>query len=185
MNDLARMIIDRRRRGDYRRDYRNDYNDYNDYSDYRRDGRRDYRDRRDRRDRDMMHEDYRDYRDYRDYNYDYADESIRLSKSDMKEWKKNLENADGTMGEHFQKEQIEDIAEKLGIHYKGYDENELCMTVNMLYSDYCDALKMYIPPEKEAIAYVKMAKAFLEDTDAPEGWEKLSIYYNCIVKDGE
>ena len=173
MNDLARTIIDRRRR-DYRRDYRNDYGDYRERRDMNReDYRRDYRDYRDRR----------DYRDYRDYDYDYADESMRLSKSDMKEWKKNLENADGTMGEHFQKEQIEDIAEKLGIHYKGYDENELCMTVNMLYSDYCDALKMYIPPEKEAIAYVKMAKAFLEDADAPEGWEKLSIYYNCIVKE--
>lgn len=178
MNDLARYIIDRRRR-DYRRDYR-DYGDYNDYGDYR--DRRDRRDRRqDRRDRNM---DYRRDYQHEDYGYDYADEGMRLSKTDMKEWKKELENADGTKGEHFPKEQIEDIAEKLGVRFDEYNENEFCMVVNMLYSDYCEALKMYIPQEKEAIAYVKMAKAFLEDEDASaEGWEKLSVYYNCIVKD--
>lgn len=120
-------------------------------------------------------------RDYRDY----ADESMRLTKSEIKDWKRSLENADGTLGEHFDKDQILGAASQIGVRYNGYDENELCLTANVLYSDYGEALKMYIPQDKEAMVYTKMAKAFLEDSDAPEGWEKLSIYYNCIVKDDE
>lgn len=134
----------------------------------------------------------RDYgRDYnRDYNRehdyrDYADESMRLTKAEVRDWKKMIENSDGSLGEHFEKGQIMSAAEKIGVRYNGYDENELCLTANVLYSDYGEALKMYIPADKEAIVYTKMAKAFLEDSDAPEGWEKLAIYYHCIVKDDE
>ena len=211
MNSIARDIIMRRRREDHRRDYRSDYRgDYRQgvkgtgrygmggsryYGDSRRDGHYE-EDERDYRNRNMRdYNDYADYNDYmddyayrRDYRYDYrdyADESMRLSKEDIKEWKKELQNADGTLGEHFDKTQIMSAAEKLGIRYNGYDEKELCLTANVLYSDYCDALKMYVPQEKEAIVYTKMAKAFLEDEDAPEGWEKLAIYYNCIVKSDE
>lgn len=147
------------------KDYRNrDMRDYNDYADY---------------------SDYRDYNDYRrDYRYGYRDyaDDMRLSKSDIKEWKSMLENADGSKGEHFDKEQILDVAEKMGIRFRDYDENELCLTANILYSDYCDALKMFIPQDKEAVAYTRLAKAFLEDEDAPKGSEKLAIYYNCIAK---
>lgn len=195
---------------DYARSGRGrDRRDYNDYRDYNENGSRDYKqgvkgtgrygiggsqyygDRamvRDGHYDEEWEEDNargRDYRDYRDYGRDYADESIRLSKSEIREWKKMLENADGSLGEHFDKNQILNVAEKIGVHYKGYDETELCLVANVLYSDYGEALKMYIPTEKEAMAYTKMAKAFLEDSDAPEGWEKLAIYYNCIVKDDE
>ena len=54
---------------------------------------------------------------------------------------------------------------------------------NMLYSDYCEVLKPYIArePEKEADFYIKMAKAFLDDEDAPDGSAKLAMYYFCIA----
>lgn len=126
-----------------------------------------------------------DYR--RGYEMDYGDmDMMRLTKQDMHDWKRRMRNADGTMGEHFDKTRIEEAAEKIGIRYRDYDEKDLCMTVNMLYSDYCDALRAYIPQDKELIAYTKLAKAFLEDDDAAEeGAEKLAIYYNCIVKGDE
>lgn len=153
-------------RGGNRRD--RDYNDYNDYGEYD-----DYAD--------YGYDDYRDYRGMRDYGDDKPE---KLKKKDLHEWKRKLQNADGTIGEHFDANHIMSTAERMGIRYNGYDEKELVMVANMLYSDYCDALKPYIPMDKEVMAYTKLAKAWLEDEDAPEGSEKLALYYKCIV-DGE
>lgn len=134
-------------------------------------------------------------RDYREYDYDDDDYEMdghhpsglmRLKKKDFKEWEKNLENADGTKGKHFEAEQVKHMAEQIGVKYRGYDEKDLCMTANMLYSDYCGVLKNVLPPDKELIGYVKLAQAWLEDPDASvEGSEKLALYYWCIVSDEE
>lgn len=123
-----------------------------------------------------------------DYNYDMADygeHAMKLSKKDIQTWKRKMMNADGSHGEHFDMQQIMSAAEKLGIRFKEYDEKELCITANMLYSDYCEVLKSLVPKDKEDIVYTKMAQAFLEDEDAPEGSEKLALYYKCIVDDDE
>ena len=128
------------------------------------------------------------YDDY-DYDYDMADyagqQQIKLNKKDIQAWKRKMMNADGSRGEHFDMQQIMSAAEKLGIKFKEYDEKELCITANMLYSDYCEVLKSIVPKDKEDIVYTKMAQAFLEDEDAPEGSEKLALYYKCIVDDEE
>lgn len=123
-----------------------------------------------------------------DYDMDYAMwdmadvDSERLSRQDLKEWKKHLENADGTLGEKWSKDMILNLAEKEGVRYKDYDEDEFCFVVNMLYSDFCEAVKGTIIPEKCAQHFVKMAKAWLEDDDIPyEGWEKLARYYDYIA----
>lgn len=91
-------------------------------------------------------------------------------------------NADGTKGEHYEMMQIMPIAEKIGIHFEEYSEKELCMTVNMLYSDFCECVKKFIPPDKELMFYVHLAKCWLEDEDAPPGAEKLALYMKCIVE---
>lgn len=134
----------------------------------------------------------RDYEmDGDDYEMDGAPRGVdmRLRKRDYEEWKHALMNADGTHGEHFDKHQIEKTAEQMGIKYRDYDEKDLCMTVNMLYSDFCEVIKQIrpdLPPEKEVIAYTKMAQAWLEDKDASaKGSEKLALYYYCIVSDEE
>lgn len=132
-----------------------------------------------RRDRAMYDEDYA-------YDgYDYAEsEDMRLTKQDITEWKENMENADGTRGEHFDINQIRQAAQALGLQMRGYDEKELCLVVNMLYSDYCEVFKQFIPRDKEAMVYVKFAKAFFDDKDASvRGGEKLAAYYYAIVKD--
>lgn len=149
------------------RDYREyDYDD----DDYETDGRR------------------RRNMDYADYEMDGHHPSglMRLKKKDFKEWEKNLENADGTRGKHFEAEQVKHMAEQLGIKYRDYDEKELCMATNMMYSDYCGVLKNVLTPDKELMGYVKLAQAWLEDPDASvEGSEKLALYYWCIVSDEE
>ena len=209
MNNVTRrMLMDRRMRdrgyrrgmdygmGNYEANIRGDYeSDYarrgGDYDDYETDGRRGVKGTgrygiggsmyRGRRDRSMG-----DYADYADYD-DYGDhEKMRLSKRDMTEWKRGLENADGTSGEHFMLEQIRNAAGSMNIPLHGdmYDEKDLCLAANMLYSDYCDSLRAFIPKDKEAMVYTRMARDFLEDDDASvRGKEKLAVYYYCIVSD--
>jgi hypothetical protein len=151
-------------------------------------GRRYYGRRRDRGSMPFSVEGDIRYDDY-DYDYDMADyagqQQMKLSKKDIQTWKRKMMNADGSHGEHFDMQQIMSAAEKLGIKFKEYDEKELCITANMLYSDYCEVFKSLVPKDKEDVVYTKMAQAFLEDEDAPEGSEKLALYYKCIVDDDE
>ena len=165
------------RRADSRRD-RRDYEDgrrgrggrfVRDRRDYE-DGRRDYEGTMDFDDRDY---DDRDMRDYGD--------TLELSKADMQQWKQMLKNEDGTHGAHYEMSQIMDIADQHSVRFKEFDEKDLCMTVNMLYSDYCEVVKRYVSPDKELTFFVEMAIAFLCDRDGPEASEKLALYYNCIV----
>lgn len=183
--------LDRKTSGmDYEDNRRGDRRDNRDYEDNRR-GRdmRDYEDNR--RGRDMR--DYEDSRDYEDNRRgrdrrDYEDERdyghrprMRIRKSDMKHWKHNMENADGTKGEHYDMEQIMHIADKIGVKFNDFSEKEFCLAVNMMYSDYCKVLRKFVPPEKELAMCAELAKAFLDDADGPEPPEKLALYYYCIV----
>lgn len=122
-----------------------------------------------------------------DEEYDYADDDkLKLTKTEMREWKEDLMNADGTHGAHFTQEQIMQAMQALGLQPRGYTEKELCLTANMLYSDYCKVFEQFIPRDKEAMVYVKMAKAFLDDPDASvKGGEKLAAYYFAVVEDDE
>lgn len=170
---------DGRRRGAngrYMRD-RADSRDRYDGDDYRRD-RRDYR----------YEDDNRAYHDYGDRR-DYADNAtkLKLPKEDMKRWGEMLQNADGTEGMHFEKRMLKDRIKRMELKMEGYTEDDLCMTANMLYSDYCEVLRPFISrePEKEADFYIRMAKAFLEDEDAPDGSAKLAMYFFCIADSEE
>jgi hypothetical protein len=167
----SRDYEDERRgvRGSGRRD-RRDSRDYRDYED-----ERDYED--DRRDS----EDSRDYEDGR-RRFSYEDGNhLKLTKSDMHEWKRMLENADGTRGPHYDAQQIMSVAEKHNIRFKDFSEAELCLATNMMYADYCHALKKFIEQDKMLECCICLAKAFLEDEDGPEASEKLALYYHCIV----
>lgn len=117
--------------------------------------------------------------DYYDSRYDMEfnePEKTRLTNREMKMWKKNLMNADGSREEKYSMEQIIPIAQQLGIRFNEYSEDDLCMTVNMLYSDYCKVLG------SDLGMYVRLAKAFLEDDDFDgTGSEKLALYYKCIA----
>lgn len=191
-----KRIMDRRtrtyrpRERDYRErdryvDRKRDYSDREPYEDdfaARRRSRRDYSDRYN----DRFDHDYdTDFDDYdMGYDRDYSSgDDCRLTKKDMTEWKSMLMNADGSRGEHFRGEQVVRAARDMGVTFKDFDEKTLCLTANMLYSDYCEVLRGYIPSDKELYIYVAMAKAFLEDEDAAiDGDEKLATYYFAIVK---
>lgn len=104
-----------------------------------------------------------------------------LTDEDIRKWSNALLNSDGTTGKHFKKDQIEHIIKQKGINLHHIDEEVFCMTVNMLYADYCGVAKSFGVSVPEF--YVELAKAFLEDKDfhgEPE--EKLWLYYKCIAE---
>lgn len=74
-----------------------------------------------------------------------------------------LENKDGTVGPHWTLEQISDYAKPRGVPTPSYNVYDFAYAMNMLYSDYYGS----VPDNVDT--YFKMAKAFLEDKDAPEG----------------
>ena len=182
MRDRAMDRMDRADRNDYRRRGANGRY-MRDRADRRYDDRRDYNDRR-RGGRDPYEDDERDYRAYRSSNDGHGHEpNLKLPKEDMRRWGDMLVNADGSEGMHFDKRMLMDRIKHMDADMEGYTEEDLCMAANMLYSDYCEVLKPYISrdAEKEADFYLKMAKAFLEDEDAPDGSAKLAMYYFCIA----
>ena len=178
--ELKRLIL--RRMKDDNRDY-NDMRDYGEHheTDYadddyetghdnRRGVRGSGRNRRDRRDRN------RDMYDDDEY------EQVRLPRKLKNAWKHKLMNTDGTKGPHFQAEELYEAAEKMRLSYDGYDESDVCLVANMLYSDFGKTLKHIIPSDKEAYYYVALAKDFLEDDDSnTEGSEKVAAYYHFVV----
>ncbi len=110
---------------------------------------------------------------------DRGEEDMSLTREDMKKWKEKI-------GEKFSMAQIEQSMQTMGIQPKNFTPEELCMTANMLYSDYDKTLSRTIPKEKEANYYTSLAKDFLEDKDASlKGSEKLAAYYACFVDDEE
>lgn len=183
-----RYMDDRRDRGDMRRDRGEDYRgrDYGDREDYRDRGgypRNERGEFKDRRGRDYGEDYRRDYAD--DYRRDYGEEEdVKLDRETLRKWGEMLRNADGSKGLHFKEGKIREAAKSLKMSHKGYTEDELEFVANMLYSDYCDALRHLIPsnPENEAMAYAKLAHAWLSDEDAPKGSEKLALYYYCIIE---
>lgn len=70
-----------------------------------------------------------------------------------------MKNVDGSHGEHWTFEQTSQLADQQGIEYKG----DFYYVMNMLHSDFVEILG------SDVNNYVKMAKAYMCDPDAPEG----------------
>ena len=87
---------------------------------------------------------------------------------------KELKNQDGSTGPHWTVQQIVDYAKSHAIHFGPYNEYDFSYVLNMLYSDYYGA----VPDNAES--YFKLAKAFLDDKDAPTG--KAYRYYLAMKR---
>lgn len=125
--------------------------------------------------------DYEDGEDMADY---HMEKHLRLTKADMHHWKREMENTDGTKGEHFDMQQVMMAAEKLGVKFDEYSEKEFCLAMNMIYSDYGHIIKKLVGPDKEAVVCADFAKAYFDDPDGPEPEEKLAIHYHCMTNLG-
>lgn len=83
-----------------------------------------------------------------------------------------LKNRDGTKGAHWTVQQITDYAKTRGASFRNYNDYDLAYAMNIMYSDY------YGIVQDSTEAYYKLAIAFLEDEDAPDG--KAFLYYKAM-----
>ncbi len=103
-------------------------------------------------------------------------EEEELTKRDITEWLKNMKNADGSKGAHWQMEQTEQIRKQHNIEC---DPADFSIAMNMMYSDYCGVAKKLNVNNGQF--YALMAKAFLDDEDSGVE-DKLAAYYFAIVQ---
>ena len=174
-------------KGDYRRGGMPPMRDYDDY-DMRGDMRRMDYGSYDMRGRDYG-DDYAGH-DYADYGMDYGMRDYgemeygKMSHEDIEKWKKHMKNQDGTMGEHFKKEQVMQAARQIGVNPEEYGEHIFPLVMNMMYSDYCAVAKKFGLDRPDF--YAELAKAFLNDKDFEgEPEEKVWLYYKCISEKSE
>ena len=165
MNDNAKRMVMDRLSGDERSE-RRDVKRFDDEPDY-------YDSLDERRSRRTRRMDYSE--DYRGHH------NVRLSKSEMLNWKRNMENTDGTRGEHYKFDDVMHAAEKLGIKFHDFTEKQLCLVTNMMYSDYGQVIKHAMTGEKELLFCVELAVAYLDDPDGKEPDEKLAMHYWCLT----
>lgn len=100
----------------------------------------------------------------------------KLTKSGAEMWVRHMQNSDGSSGAHWDYNQTEQVRQQ-----KGYkcDPVAFYAAMNMMYSDYCQAARDIGCNTVDF--YAAMAKAFLEDADAPE--DKIERYIECVVRE--
>ena len=108
---------------------------------------------------------------------DHCHELFNDMKDDSKfgEWVDRMKNADGTTGPHWSWNDAAAIKQKYGIPC---DDRDFYVALNMMYSDYCAAVKQAGAATVEL--YARMAEAFLNDKDAQP--DKLERYYRYIAQ---
>lgn len=80
-----------------------------------------------------------------------------------------LVNEDGTTGPHWTLEQTNNAARQYDISFTDFNEYDWNYAMNTIYSDYYGAIS------NEVTNYIKLAKKFIMDKDAPKG--KAFHYY--------
>lgn len=98
-----------------------------------------------------------------------------LTREKAEAWAKKLQNEDGTTGAHWNYDQTKQVITQKGLEC---DPVEFYAAMNMIYSDYSKVAKRL--GINNIDFYVEMAKAFLDDKDAPH--DKLARYYQYIVE---
>lgn len=119
-------------------------------------------------------EDYCKSKETEEKHKDYGKRNEDFTKKTAKRWVDNMENEDGTVGEHWTFEQTESVRKQHGFDCDGV---EFYAAINMMYSDYCKVASKY--GVNTADFYADLAEAFLCDEDAVE--DKIEKYYECIA----
>lgn len=98
-----------------------------------------------------------------------------MTKEEAKRWVDKMKNEDGSVGQHWTFEQVEQVLKQKMLHL---DPVEAWVAMNMMWSDYYNVAKKFNVNNTDF--YLEMAKAFLNDKDAGE--EKLYKYFEYVVE---
>lgn len=98
----------------------------------------------------------------------------KLSRREAEKWVEHM------YGEHMSGDEVEDAIERHGLDEGDISPCAWYAAVNMMYSDYREVAKCFGVDREEF--YIRMADAFLNDADGPDGEEKLAAYYHCIAE---
>lgn len=183
---LDRLMHDGRHDREYQHDSRHRDRRYEDEEHDSRRIDREYREPRDSRMHDGRRDRaYDDYDDPRDFEYNSRSKPIELTKKELKEWERDMENSDGSRGAKFTKDQIIPIAQQHGIKFDKFTEDEFVVAVNVFYADCYEAVRdMAAPNPHKPEPYILLAKYFFFCDKDFKGkpYEKLAIYYHTIVE---
>ena len=107
-------------------------------------------------------------------------EEAEFGREEAEEWVEAMENEDDQKphGGKWDVEFVKPLAQKVGMPSDGPEFWEFYAVLNSIYSDFCKVLKEY--NFTNPMGYAKLAKAWIHDKDAVD--DKVSVYYNCIVK---
>lgn len=83
-----------------------------------------------------------------------------------------MKNDDGTIGAHWPYADTTSVANSAGVQFTAYNTWDWYYTLNMIYSDF------YSVFGSDVNMYVRTAKAWIEDKDAPEG--KAFKYFSAM-----
>ncbi len=90
----------------------------------------------------------------------------------VKEATEAMENEDGTTGTHWDINQTDSMAKSNNVQFTHFNNYDFNYVMNMLYSDF------YQIYANDTAVYVRLAKAWIMDKDAPEG--KAFRYYMAM-----
>lgn len=112
-----------------------------------------------------------------------------LTREDAEAWAAGLINNDGptsdtrTHGPHWDITTTTAVASEEGVYFTHITDWMWWITLNMMYSDYCNTAKTFGTTSPSFFA--SLAKEFLFDPDGPGPEKKLGAYYHGIVCAGK
>ncbi len=131
--------------------------------------------------KEFLHEQLDDLKEYDHELYEdmECDLYLKIHGPHFTSWKyekavAGMENEDGSHGPHWSVSQITDYARNHGVSFSKFNEYDFAFAMNMAFSDY------YGSVQDTTETYFRIAKAFLDDKDAPEG--KAFLYYKAMKR---
>lgn len=117
---------------------------------------------------DLKKVNYSLYKDteYELYTMAYGD---NLTEELATKWVGSMDNKDGTVGEHWNREQTDSVLKQYNIKANA---NDWYAVMNMIYSD-------YYSPKLDTATYIDLAKDWINDKDVGDG--KTLKYYMYVV----
>lgn len=109
----------------------------------------------------------------------HGEHAETFTEADARAWVSEMENEDGSTGEHWTQEQTTAAARSVGVDLNTVGTAAFYAAMNMMHSDYYSVVREYGMDRPDF--YAKLACAFLMDRDAGGPQQKIAAYYRCVA----